>query len=592
MFTSIRWRIAVPYVLLILVVMGVLSGYLSVFVRDMYIDGLEERLASNLVLIGNALSPAPSEALATGEYLDDAAREYAELTGARITIIAGDGTVVGESDDDRTRMDNHANRPEVIAALSQERGSSIRHSKTVDLDMLYVALPVAREDGTVDVVRAALPLASVEKHVGELSRTTLLAALVAVLLAAVLATVIAERTTQPVRRLTQAAEDMAEGRLDRRILITSRDEIGTLARALNKTAQVLQDTISTLAAEQGHLQAILEHMADGVIITDEMGQVSLINPAAGQLLETTQELALKRTFAQVVRDHRLIALWEECRRQGDGQSKVIEMETRQIFLQAIITPFPENRTSSYLVILQDLTSIRRLQTVRRDFISNISHELRTPLAGLKALVDTLRDGAMDDPPAAERFLNRIEVEVDSMTQMVEELLELSRIESGQVPVELVPTALSEVVVDAAERLRPQAERAGLDLIIEMDPNLPRVVADPTRIRQVITNLVHNAIKFTPADGVVHVSAVTSSSDVIVSVRDTGVGIPREDLPRIFERFFKADRARSGGGTGLGLAISKHIIQAHGGRIWVESDEGRGSTFYFALPVVNPVLTSH
>jgi len=591
MFTSIRWRIAVPYVVLILVVMGVLSGYLAGFVRDMYLDGLEDRLVSDLLLIGDALAPALSDASRPEEYLDERVREYAELTDARVTIIASDGTVLAESDKDRSTMDNHGDRPEIIAAFARGQGSSVRYSKTIGQDMLYVALRVTHEDSDVSVVRAALPLSEVESHLGRLIRSTLLASLIAVILAAILAMVIAERTTKPVRQLTQAAEDMAVGRLDRRILITSRDEIGTLARALNQTAEILQDTITTLGEEQDHLQAVLEHMADGVLIIDDTGHVSLINPAAVRLLDTTQEAALQHSFAQVVRDHRLIDLWEESRRQRAGQSEFIEMDAGQIFLQAIITPFAEDSGSSCLVILQDLTSMRRLETVRRDFISNISHELRTPLAGLKALVDTLRDGAMDDPPAAERFLNRIEVEVDSMTQMVEELLQLSRIESGQTGDELVSTDIAGVVMHSAERLRPQAERAGIDLIIDYTEELPRVMADSERIRQVVINLVHNAIKFTPAGGKITISATGDPYEVVVSVADTGVGIPRGDLPRIFERFYKADRARSGGGTGLGLAISKHIIQAHAGRIWVESVEAKGSTFYFALPVINPDLTS-
>jgi two-component system phosphate regulon sensor histidine kinase PhoR len=239
-----------------------------------------------------------------------------------------------------------------------------------------------------------------------------------------------------------------------------------------------------------------------------------------------------------------------------------------------------------LVILQDLTRVRRLETVRRDFISNISHELRTPLASLKALADTLRDGALEDPPAARRFLDRMEVEVDALTQMVQELLELSRIESGQVGFEIAPVPVADVINPPLERLRPQAERADLQLSIDLAPDLPPVLADAERMRQVITNLVHNAIKFTPPGGEVAISATAGQDEVIISVRDTGVGIPADDLPRIFERFYKADRARSGGGTGLGLAIAKHIVLAHGGRIWAESVEGRGSTFSVALPATD------
>jgi two-component system phosphate regulon sensor histidine kinase PhoR len=326
-------------------------------------------------------------------------------------------------------------------------------------------------------------------------------------------------------------------------------------------------------------------MADGVLITDEAGEVQLVNAAAARILDTTEGQALGRSFGQVVPHHALIELWKACRERGEEQMEAVELGSQGLFLQAIITPFEEAEVEGYLVILQDLTRIRRLETVRRDFISNISHELRTPLAGLKALVDTLRGGAIKDPVATKRFLKRMEAEVDSLTQMVEELLELSRIESRRVPLRLSPTAVAEVVIPPCERLRPQAERAGLDLTVLLPPDLPRILADMERMQQVLTNLVHNAIKFTPPGGSITVEARQVEDEVVISVRDTGVGIPADDLPRIFERFYKADRARSGGGTGLGLAIAKHLVQGHGGRIWAESVEGQGSTFYFTLPVV-------
>jgi two-component system phosphate regulon sensor histidine kinase PhoR len=327
-------------------------------------------------------------------------------------------------------------------------------------------------------------------------------------------------------------------------------------------------------------------MADGAIITDGSGLVRLINPAAARLLGVTEPEALGRSFAQVVRHHRLIDLWQRSREGGQVLEETVEMHRQDVFLRAIVTPLDEEGAEGTLTILQDLTRVRRLETVRRDFISNISHELRTPLASLKALVETLRDGAMDDPKAAGRFLNRVETEVDALTQMVQELLELSRVESGQVPLNLVRTDVSELFTRTAERLRPQAERAGLTLSVSLPPDVPRVLADAERMQQVVVNLLHNAIKFTPPGGQVAISAESAGTEVIVSVRDTGVGIAAENLERIFERFYKADRARSGGGTGLGLAIAKHIVQAHGGRIWAESVEGKGSVFRFALPVAD------
>jgi two-component system phosphate regulon sensor histidine kinase PhoR len=379
---------------------------------------------------------------------------------------------------------------------------------------------------------------------------------------------------------------MAGGDLDARLVPNTRDEVGQLTRTFNHMAEELQEKVSNLAQERGRLAAVLQNMADGVLITDDTGRVQLINPAAAWLLGVDVPRALGYSFAQVVRHHQLVELWERCSEQGDEQIEAVEFSRHGLYLQVIVTPFQEADTRGYLVILQDLTRIRRLETVRRDFISNVSHELRTPLAGLKALVDTLRGGALQDPPAAQRFLDRMDSEVDTLTQLVQELLELSRVESGQAPLRLVATSVGDVVFLPVDRLRPQAERADLLINVDIQPDLPEVRADAERVQQVVTNLVHNAIKFTPRGGTITVAVAAADDEVIFSVSDTGVGISPDDVPRIFERFYKADRARSGGGTGLGLAIARHVVQGHGGRIWVESVEGEGSTFFFTLPSAN------
>ena len=236
-----------------------------------------------------------------------------------------------------------------------------------------------------------------------------------------------------------------------------------------------------------------------------------------------------------------------------------------------------------LLVFQDLTRVRKLETVRRDFISNVSHDLRTPLASVKALAETLNEGALEDPPAARRFLKQIETEIDNMTQLVHELLELSRIESGRVPIERRSIDPCQFLEQAIERMALQAERAGLSLRLDCAGDLPQVRVDPERIQQVLVNLIHNAVKFTRPGGEIVVSAAPRGSEVVIQVRDTGVGIAPEDLARIFERFYKADRSRSGGGTGLGLSIARHLVEAHGGRIWAESETDQGSSFFFTLP---------
>jgi two-component system phosphate regulon sensor histidine kinase PhoR len=585
MFHNIRWRIALPYILLIVLVMAALTVYLSRFVRDAYVADLQAQLLSEARLSADALE-GPLARDAAADELDALAKQWARQLEARVTIIAPDGVVLGDSHEDRTRMDNHLSRPEVQQALADGQGNSTRFSNTVGYDMMYTAVPMSLNGKVAAIVRVARPLRQVEIHTARLRQSILLVALITSVLAALLAILIAERTVRPIRHLTREAARMAEGDLSATVVPSSRDEIGQLGHAFNRMATELKDEMEAVGEEKRLLATVLSRMADGAIITDGAEQVRLINPAAAGLLGTTESEAVGRSFAQVVRHHKIIDLWRRSRERGEQLEETVEMYRQDVFLRAIVTPLDEEGMEGSLTILQDLTRIRRLETVRRDFVSNLSHELRTPLASLKALVETLQNGALEDPKAAMRFLNSVETEVDALTQMVQELLDLSRIESGQVPPHLVPANVNDLLLQPAERLRPQAERAGLTLSLNLPPDLPRVLADVERMQQVVINLLHNAIKFTPPGGQVTVSAVVAGDEVVMSVRDTGVGIAAENLDRIFERFYKADRARSGGGTGLGLAIAKHIVQAHGGRIWAESVEGKGSAFYFSLSVAD------
>ena len=348
-------------------------------------------------------------------------------------------------------------------------------------------------------------------------------------------------------------------------------------------ALALRVRTSVVDAERARLAAVLERMTDGVLIADSSGQVQFANPAIERLFDTNQ--AVGRRVVEVLRQHQLVEAWQRSRETGEAQEESVELPARRRFLQLVV--LPDRQTHGSLLLVQDLTRVRRLETVRRDFISNVSHELRTPLASLKALTETLRDGALEDPKAAHRFLGRIETEVDALTQMATELLELSRIESGQVPLQRKAVPAAALLLSAAERMRAQVERAGLVLRLDTAQDMTEVLADPPRMEQVLVNLIHNAVKFTPPGGEVILAAQTEADFVRFSVRDSGVGIPADDLERIFERFYKADRARSGGGTGLGLSISRHLVEAHGGRIWAESNEGDGSTFYFTIPVDHP-----
>ncbi len=347
----------------------------------------------------------------------------------------------------------------------------------------------------------------------------------------------------------------------------------------NNLAKNLNLQLSAFNSERARLAAVLDQMTDGVLMADSQGKIIFANPASKKLFETTNPV--DHTIAEVVRHHQLVEAWRHSQQTNELQSESIEIPTRRQFLQLIV--IPDNNTGGSLLLVQDLTRVHRLETVRRDFISNISHELRTPLASLKALTETLQDGALSDPEAGPRFLNRIVTEVDALTQMTQELLDLSRIESGQVELNLASISPKELLLSASDRMKLQAERASLSLHVECPNDLPNVRADQARLEQVLVNLIHNAVKFTRPGGEITLLAESIDGGVRFGVKDTGIGIPSDDVSRIFERFYRVDKSRAGGGTGLGLSIARHIVEAHRGKIWVDSLEGQGSTFYFTIP---------
>jgi two-component system phosphate regulon sensor histidine kinase PhoR len=340
--------------------------------------------------------------------------------------------------------------------------------------------------------------------------------------------------------------------------------------------------LSTLNSQNARLSTVLEQLTDGVLIADATGQVLFANPAAHKLFDVSDPIG--RSVAGVVRNHELIEAWRRCQQTRELQSESVELPAHRQFLQLIV--IPDEHEGGSLLLIQDLTRVRKLETVRRDFISNVSHELRTPLASLKALTETLQDGALSDPEVGPRFLGRISTEVDALTQMAQELLDLSRIESGQVELIFAPLSPKQLLFSAMDRMKMQAERENINLHVTCTDDLPNIKADRARLEQVLVNLIHNAVKFTKPGGNVSLEAqsVSGGRGIRFAVQDSGIGIPEESLSRIFERFYRADKSRTGSGTGLGLSIAKHIVESHGGKIWAESEEGRGSVFYFEISI--------
>ena len=582
MFRSIQWRITIPFVLLILGSMGVLGFYLVSSVRETQTDNLRTTLEAEARLTAEAslpgfLDPEPGN-------LDELAKTLGEQIEARVTIIARDGTVLGDSQEDPATMDNHATRPEVVASLATGVGESTRFSATLGQRLMYVAVPVVLQDEVVGISRVALPVAAVEDAIGRATNTIIVATVVASAVAVLAAVFITRATTRPIKEVTRAARRIASGEFDQKITTTTTDELGQLAQAFNEMSLSLQKTIRTLSEERSKLSTILSSLADGIIVTDDEGSIVIANPAAERLFGFKRGEALGRHFIEMVHDYEIDELLKSCLKTQREQTAQLESGTPARFLRIIALPFQTGGSRGALVLFQDLTELRSLQTMRRELVGNISHELRTPLTTIKAIVEALEGGAVNDQEVVGRFLTSINNEVERMTQIVAELTELSRIETGKAEFNLEETDLNLLVKETVAQLSPYAERHGVTITTDLFDNLSRVTADRERIRQVVTNLLHNAIKFSPQGGRVVIATRQERDYVAVSIADNGIGIAKEDLPHVFERFYKADKSRSGGGTGLGLAIAKHIVQAHGGDVSVQSEEGKGSIFGFTLPL--------
>lgn len=583
---KIHWRTAFVYVILLVLLMAALGLYLSLRVNQWYLERVvmvavaqTERFAQSSELHRAWQEGAPS--------LQRQLQSGLTIVDLHATAIAADGIVVADSHTSVASVERLGDLPEVRSALTTGTGRSNRYDAILGQQALIVVLPVRQGEQLLGLLRIAYPLPNPQNTLAQVRTMIFPATLLAALATAVLLIWQTERTANSLRRLTQTAERITKGDLGARTLSLRGGEIGQFVRAFNRMAEKLQSQMTKRAREKDRLHTVLHVMTDGVLIVNRHGRVRLLNPAAAQILKMTSESALKRTFVQAVRDHRIVEVFLRCQQSGHEETALLELD-RDRFLRMIVTPFLRGDDRGYLVVMQDLTRLHQLQTVRRDFISNISHELRTPIASLRALVETLSDGALDEPVAAHRFLRHMEVEVDALSQMVQELLDLARIESGKASLQVAAAPPLALLQHSTERLQAQATRAQVALQIDTPPELPAVYVDANRVEQVITNLIHNAIKFTLPGGEIRLSAcVNEEKSITIKVADTGVGIAPDDIPRIFERFYKADRARSGGGTGLGLAIAKHIVQAHGGRIWVESRLGKGSTFFFTLPLALP-----
>lgn len=558
--------------------MLVLGLILSQFAREVYAERLTLQLTNEARLVREVIAPLEGTAL----HLTVA--RLSSASNSRITVVAADGLVLADSERDPATMENHASRPEIMQALRGEPGSAQRQSITIGEDFLYAAVPVGAPPEKV--VRVAVRVAAIDSIIRDVQRGLLVLSMSIGAITVVIAIRLADRISGPLNALQRQAHAIASGRFDSRLYPAGPRELREVGEAFNSMSATIRRETAARERTTRRLEAVLASLSDGVVITDRSGLVIRMNQAAATMLRVDAEESIRQPFMMVSRDYELTTLLRRALDQGELCSLTVEVGLRRRLLESSALPVTGGSEELGLMVMRDVTEVRHLEAVRREFVANVSHELRTPLAAIKALVETLEGGAIDDPEVAPDFLSRIVGEVDRLADLVDDLLDLARLESGRIALRTDAVTPRALVSGGVQRLLPLIQRAQLELSVSVPDELPPVRADRARVEQVLLNLVHNAVKFTLPGGHLDIEAVRADNAVRFSIRDTGTGIPSDELPRLFERFYKADRARRSEGTGLGLAIAKHIVQAHGGTIWAESTVGQGSTFFFTLPVAS------
>ena len=564
------------------------------------LPGLFQRSASTQLLDTlRMLSPIVAErAVQPGADLQRWLHEIGDDSGLRVTLIRGDGSVIADSartDRQVGAMENHAERPEVREALARGQGVAVRHSATTGDTYVYAARTLTDSRGELFVLRLAQPLEELQALRGRLAAAMLLAALAAGVAILITSLWIDRQLFEPLARLIAEARDLVNGRV-RRVQVPEGDELAEIAGvalALNRLAETAEAQFAAVRDERDHLKAILSSMSEGVLVVGADGRARLANPAFRRLFDIDSPEGAHvaeitgRLVLEIIRQPALARLVDDTLRLGTGQSGQIEIlapERRTLLLASAALAGGERGA---VVVARDTTELTRVADMRRDFVANVSHELKTPLTAIRGYAETLRDGALEDLPTAQRFMERILTACQRLQALLDDLLTLSRLESVvSSPGEREPVDLPAVIYRAADMLAAAARERQVRIDLDVAPEIPPFPGDPDGIERLVVNLLDNAIKYNRSPGSVSVRLARVDGHALLEVSDTGIGIPQDALPRLFERFYRVDKGRSRdeGGTGLGLAIVKHVAQAHGGQVEVESRIGKGSTFRVKLPL--------
>jgi two-component system phosphate regulon sensor histidine kinase PhoR len=556
--------------------------------RNRSLTQLEQSLLSQAQLLSSIFAGPLHDNLGLTN-TDSLADELSHRIQGRITIIDKDGKVVADSyqsGKDLLSMENHKSRPEVALALQNKVGKSIRYSYTIKTDMLYVTSPIKVDSKIIGVARLALPLTDLKHQQNSIIYIIFIAVLVAFIFSLFLSFGFSSRVTQPLRQMMHIGKRISQGDFDQKVKVKTRDEIEELGEILNQMSAELSQKIAHITEDKSQLHSILSSMIEGVLAVDSQGRVLLVNAALSQTFELDTSFYGK-TYYEIIRNPDLNQFIHQVlsnRREEKKEIAFIHPKPKDFMIQSAMVEQSGPGAILAIFVFHDITELRKTERIRKDFVANVSHELRTPLTSIKGFVEALKDGAMNSPEQSTRFLSIISQHTDRMNKIISDLLQLSQIESKEVELKIEPFPLKELVEEVVYSLKRSADQKSQSIEINLHSEGQKVLGDKYRINQALTNLVDNAIKYTPERGNIKIQSRDKGDFVEIAVIDNGIGIPPNDLARIFERFYTVDKGRSRelGGTGLGLSIVRHIIEAHGGTVNVRSQAGKGSEFSFTL----------
>ncbi|MCK4237033.1 MAG: PAS domain-containing protein [Candidatus Krumholzibacteria bacterium] len=583
------WHLYPYYVLVIVVSLLAASWYASRSVRQFYINRTKQNLEAQARLIAKQFSGHfPVSDVSTVNRL---CIELGTLSKARITVILSSGMVVCDSEEDPEKMENHADRPEIISALAGLTGRSIRYSDTMKEQFLYIAVPIELEGEVLGVTRASLPLTFIEESLKGMYVKISLGGVVAAVLAVLVSFIVSRRISRPIEDIKKGAERFANNDLGYRLPVHDLEEISCLAEVMNDMAGRLEDRIETVTRQRNEQEAVFSSMIEGLLVVDKKEIVIRLNRAASDFLGIDLQSSYGKTIQEAVRSPDLQNFVEEALSAGRPVEGEINLHDRngELFLQVHGTRLfgSGGNMLGAVIVLNDVTRLRRLENLRRDFVANVSHELKTPITSIKGFVETLLEGAIHAPKDAEHFLGIIAKHADRMNSIIEDLLLLSRVEQDveKERVRLEENPLNAVLQEAIQVCDRKADDKDVSVELRCHEDVKAKISPPL-IEQAVINLVDNAIKYSDPGSLVTVEVESGENEVVISVRDRGCGIEGKHLPRLFERFYRVEKARSRklGGTGLGLAIVKHIAMTHNGTVKVESTPGVGSVFSIHMPI--------